>query len=506
MKKKQKAVKTALPDFTKAAKIIETNSLADYSDSAMRIYGQKTNEDRSIPDVYDGCKPVQRRILQSMKLLGLKHNAPYVKAARVVGDVLGRFHPHGDTAAYQSAVTMANSSTPMIDGSGNWGDDLSGDEAAAMRYTECRMTRYSEYVFFDPRLLAITDTVPNYDNKEREIYVLPARLPNALINGNSGIGVGITTDTPSFSVTSIINVLQEIIGSWSVKTRSSDLTAQTLRKLLKFHYPQYGASAYLKDEYLHDYKELVKTGSGQIAFGPIKEVDKTSSTVTIDTFGPGLNLSKSLADLREKEWYVKLDDQTNIDNGRLPRYVITVKKTTSFKDISDELFDLFGANKNFKVNLTVRRLRNTKNGEPEEYIEMKRYPLVKFFNEWVDRRLELEKKALTVEITTNKRDQRMCVVRILASDKLDAIVKILKSGKDFEGMARALTKVIKVNMEEAEYILRMQVYRLSKLDKDTEQKKLNGLKQELKSLEELLAKPTKALLKDLTRLEKELGT
>lgn len=498
-------VKNKLPDFTKAAIHIDKESLSSYADNAMRIYGQKTNEDRSIPDVYDGCKPVQRRILQSMKLLGLRHSAPYVKAARVVGDVLGRFHPHGDSAAFQASVTMANSSTPLIDGSGNWGNDLSGDEAAAMRYVECRMSKYAEYTFFDPRLLAVSPTVPNYDNKEREIYILPARLPNALINGNSGIGVGITTDTPSFSAPSVINVLREVVSSWSAKDKSSALTNQTLRKLLKFHYPQYGAQAYLKDEYLQDYKELVKSGAGQIFFGPVEEIDKSSSTVIIDSFGPGLNLSKALAELREKEWYVKLDDQTNIDNGKLPRYLITVKKTTSFKDISDELFDLFGSTKNYKVNLTVRRLKNEGSENQEEYIEMRRYPLVRFFNEWVDRRIELEKKALKVEITNNKRDQRMCIVRILASDKLDAIVKILKSGKDFAGMALALTKVIKVNLEEAEYILRMQVYRLSKLDKDQEQKKLNGLKQDLKTLEGFLARPTQALLKDLDRLVKELG-
>lgn len=511
MKQKTKIAKLKAPDFSKSAKpaaFILKQQLADFGDYSMRIYGQKTNEDRQIPDVYDGCKPVQRRILQALSDLNAKSRSSYTKAARVIGTALGKYHPHGDAACYGAAVTMANSSTPTVDGSGNWGDPLAGDDAAAYRYTECRMSRYAEHVFFDSRMLAVGQQVPNYDDKDMEYYVLPARLPEAIINGNMGIGFGITTETPSFTVPSVIAVLREALTTWKPKAATSDLEAKTVRKLLKFSYPQFGAPAYLGDaDYAAGFKSLVKDGEGQVWFGPICEVDKANSTVVVDTFGPNLNLEKALDSLREKEWYVKLDDQSNMDSGDLPKFVITVKKITSFSDIQDELFDIFGTSRNYKVNLTVRQLRVDPKDKSKlaEFIEMKRFPLVKFFNTWLAQRIELEKLALTHEIEDNARDARLTEVRILASAKLDFIFKVLKSGLDFAGMAKKLAAGLKIKLDEAEYILKMQVYRLSKLDGDQERKRLVDLKAKRKTLDKLLAHPQRAVTLDLDRLEKELG-
>lgn len=498
MKSKQKKID---PSKLPLAATLIKQSVADFGDSAMRIYGQKTNEDRSVPDVYDGCKPVQRRVLQGFVDSSARAKGPHVKTARVVGLVLGKYHPHGDKAVADAVETMVNSSTPLADGAGNWGDPLHGDSAASMRYTNCRLSRYSELVFFDPRMLAIATRVPNYDDKDTEIYVLPARLPNAIINGNMGIGVGITTDTPSFTVKSVISVLQHALEGWKNGT-SQTLDEKACRKL-RFNYPQFGGTADLERD-LSEFKRLIRKGEGEITFGPQLEPQPSGKecVFTINQFGPDLNLEKALDKLREKPWFVRIEDKTGIENGSRPQYDITVKKAdkSSWKAIADELNDLFSRSKNYKINLTVRTLTD----KGQESIEIKRYGLVQFLNYWLSRRIELEKLALAREIEVNAHDARLTTVRILASANLDVIFKVLKSGKDFAGMAAELVKGLKIKPDEAEYILKMQVYRLSKLDGDEERKRLKELNKAGAELQEWLKKPHLSVRRDLDSLQKAL--
>jgi len=147
-----------------AAKVVAQSPDA-FIQKAMTIYGRKTIEDRAIPDLRDGLKPVQRRILWAMKNLG--HPEQYRKAARIVGDTMGNYHPHGDLAIYGALVTMANFSTPFVDGQGNWGNPATGDNAASMRYTECRLTAFSLTYLLDPEYLEVTELVPNYGGDRR---------------------------------------------------------------------------------------------------------------------------------------------------------------------------------------------------------------------------------------------------------------------------------------------------------------------------------------------------
>jgi len=480
-------------------------TLADFGDDSMRIYGQKTNEDRSIPDYYDGCKPVQRRILQSFIDQSARSKSPYVKTARIVGHCLGAYHPHGDSSVAGAIETMVNSPTQLVDGKGNWGDPIHGDDAAAMRYTNARLSRYSELVFFDSRMLAVAQSIPNYDDKGRELYVLPARLPNAIINGNSGIGVGIVTDTPSFTPQSALNVLKKALSSWDINTHSSSLTPADVATL-QFHYPQFGAK-FDKDANKSEFRSLIKRGEGGIEFGPfgadpLAALDKNSGSVVVNSFGPGINLDRALDKVRESDWFVRLEDETGIENGTRPQYRIFVKKQTSWASILQDIQAIFSTQRRFKVNLTVRQSR-IKDGKLEERITMRRYALVDFFNDWLKRRIVLESKALTQELHDNAREARLTEVRILASAKLDFIFRVLKSGKAFDGMRDMMVRGLKIKPDEAEYVLRMQAYRLSKLEGDEERKKLKELKAKEATLRKLLAKPHKAVLLDLEKLEAE---
>jgi Type IIA topoisomerase (DNA gyrase/topo II, topoisomerase IV), A subunit len=169
---------------------------------------------RALPDVRDGLKPVHRRTLFAMRELGNTYNRPYIKSARIVGDVIGKYHPHGDTAAYDTLVRMAQDFSmryPLVDGQGNFGS-MDGDSAAAMRYTEARMTRLDQELVADLDKETV-DFVPNYDNSLQEPAVLPSRIPNILINGSEGIAVGMATKIPPHNLTEVINGLIALVDN-----------------------------------------------------------------------------------------------------------------------------------------------------------------------------------------------------------------------------------------------------------------------------------------------------
>ncbi|HFQ90237.1 MAG TPA: DNA gyrase subunit A, partial [Desulfobulbus sp.] len=186
---------------------IEKELRKSYLDYAMSVI-----VGRALPDVRDGLKPVHRRTLFAMRELGVTYNRPYVKSARIVGDVIGKYHPHGDTAVYDTLVRMAQDFSlryPLVDGQGNFGS-MDGDAPAAMRYTEARMTRLDQEIIADLDKDTV-DFIPNYDNSLQEPSVLPSRIPNILVNGSEGIAVGMATKIPPHNLTEVIDGLVALI-------------------------------------------------------------------------------------------------------------------------------------------------------------------------------------------------------------------------------------------------------------------------------------------------------
>src|SRR5215510_10187866 len=187
---------------------LEEEMRRSYLDYAMSVI-----VGRALPDVRDGLKPVHRRVLFAMQEANNVWNRPYVKCARVVGDVLGKYHPHGDTATYEALVRMAQDFSmryTLVDGQGNFGS-VDGDSAAAYRYTECRLERIASELLADIDKETV-DFVPNYDGKEQEPSVLPSRLPNLLVNGSSGIAVGMATNIPPHNLTEVIDACLAVLG------------------------------------------------------------------------------------------------------------------------------------------------------------------------------------------------------------------------------------------------------------------------------------------------------
>ena len=191
---------------------VERRSLADFTEQAYLNYSMYVIMDRALPHIGDGLKPVQRRIVYAMSELGLKNTAKYKKSARTVGDVLGKFHPHGDLACYEAMVLMAQPFSyryPLVDGQGNFGS-IDGDSAAAMRYTEIRMAKVAHEMLADLEKETV-DFGPNYDGSESEPLILPARFPNLLVNGSSGIAVGMSTNVPPHSLREIAAGVKQLV-------------------------------------------------------------------------------------------------------------------------------------------------------------------------------------------------------------------------------------------------------------------------------------------------------
>ena len=183
---------------------------------------------RALPDVRDGLKPVQRRTLYDMYELGIRYDRPYRKCARIVGDTMGKYHPHGDSSIYDSLVVMAQDfkkGLPLVDGHGNFGN-IEGDGAAAMRYTEARLQKVTQEAYLADLDKDVVDFVPNFDETEKEPAVLPVKLPNFLINGSEGIAVGMATSTPPHN-------LGEVVDAMKAYMRNSDITTKELMRYLK---------------------------------------------------------------------------------------------------------------------------------------------------------------------------------------------------------------------------------------------------------------------------------
>ena len=218
-------------------------------------YAMSVIVSRALPDVRDGLKPVQRRCLYDMYELGIRWDKPYRKSARIVGDTMGKYHPHGDSSIYGALVVMAQDfkmGQPLVDGHGNFGS-IEGDGAAAMRYTEARLTKLTQEAFLSDLDKEVVEFVPNFDETEKEPSVLPARIPNLLVNGSEGIAVGMTTAIPPHNLGEVIDALIALI-------RDSSLTNQDLMKYVKG--PDFPTGGIVVNA--SDLEQIYSTGTGRI--------------------------------------------------------------------------------------------------------------------------------------------------------------------------------------------------------------------------------------------------
>jgi DNA gyrase subunit A len=410
---------------------------------------------RALPDVRDGLKPVQRRILYTMWQQNLTADTKHRKCAKVVGDVMGSYHPHGDAALYETLVRMSQSFSlryPLIDGSGNFGS-LDGDSAAAMRYTECRLARISDEMLSEIDQQTVHFR-PNYDGTKTEPVVLPARIPNLLINGATGIAVGMATNIPPHNLGEVCTALIKLLDN-------EELSSVQLCRYVKG--PDFPTGGQILNS-AEELKELYKTGAGTIRLratweeGPASRGGRTIHVTSIPYTVNKAALVERIADVVLSRKLPPLLDVRDISTDDV-RIMLEIKKDSDPRMVMAYLFKNTPLQTNFIVNLTcLMPTENAEVGRPER-AELREilWHFLHFRLEVVTRRLEHELEALK---------KRIHVLEGFAKvfDALDEIIKLIRKS---DGKADAAEKIIKrfeLDAEQADAILELKLYRLARLE------------------------------------------
>jgi DNA gyrase subunit A len=430
-------------------------ALHEAAQSRYLNYALSVITSRALPDVRDGLKPVQRRILYTMWQQNLTAAAKHRKCAKVVGDVMGNYHPHGDAALYETLVRMAQSFSlryPLVDGSGNFGS-LDGDSAAAMRYTECRLARVSDEMLTEIEQKTVHFR-PNYDGTRTEPVVLPARIPNLLVNGTTGIAVGMATNVPPHNLGEVCTALLKL-------QENPDLSSVQLCRYVKGpDFPTGGQILNTADEL----KEIYKTGSGTVRLratwdeGP---PTRGGQTIYIESIPYAVNkatLVERIADVVLSRKLPPLLDVKDVSTDDV-RIALELKKDADPKMVMAYLFKNTPLQTNFIVNLTcLIPTENPEVGRPER-LDLKSilWHFLHFRLEVVTNRLEHELEALKKRIHVLEGFEKVF-------DALDEIIKIIRKS---DGKADAATKIMKrfdLDDEQADAILELKLYRLARLE------------------------------------------
>ena len=410
---------------------------------------------RALPDVRDGLKPVQRRILFTMWQQNMTADAKHRKCAKVVGDVMGNYHPHGDVALYDTLVRMAQPFSlryPLVDGSGNFGS-LDGDSAAAMRYTECRLARIADELLseIDQSTVAFR---PNYDGTKTEPVVLPSRIPNLLINGATGIAVGMATNIPPHNLTEVCTALVKLLDN-------PDLTSVQLCRYVKGpDFPTGGEMLNSPEEL----KQIYKTGSGAIRLrgtwemGPETRASKTVYITSVPYTVNKSTLVERIADVALGRKLPPLLDVRDLSTEDV-RIALEIKRDADEKMVMAYLFKHTPLQTNFLVNLTcLIPTENVEVGRPERLdLHSILWHFLHFRLDVVTRRLGHELEALKKRIHILEGFEKVF-------DALDEILKIVRKS---EGKADAAAQIMKryaLDAEQTDAILELKLYRLAKLE------------------------------------------
>jgi DNA gyrase/topoisomerase IV subunit A len=454
-----------------------TTALHSEVENRFLTYALSTIVSRSLPDVRDGLKPVHRRILYAMWEMGLGPTAKFRKSAAVVGEVLGKFHPHGDQAAYDAMVRMAQDFSlryPLVEGSGNFGS-LDGDPAAAMRYTEARLSHLAEELLVEIE----KDTVsfrPNYDNSLKEPAVLPARFPQLLVNGTSGIAVGMSCSFPPHNLGEVIDGLAAMIDNSNIEVK--DL----LKHLKGPDFPTGGQVLNSKKEL----KEIYQSGSGAIRVRgeyTVEDLLRGKQALIFTSVPYLVNKAKLLEKLIGLMEDKKLPQVTAIrdESTHEVRVVLELKAETNAELVTAYLFKHTDLESSFPVNFTALK----PSMEPE------RLSLKELMQYFLDFRLEITTKRLNYDLGILK--ARLHILKAFEAlyNDLDTAIKIIRKAKSREDAAEKLKKHFKFDDEQVKAILEMQLYRLVGLEIERILKEKTEKAKQKKEIETILASQKK---------------
>ncbi|MGL6031847.1 MAG: DNA gyrase subunit A [Kurthia gibsonii] len=446
--------------------------------TAFLDYAMSVIVSRALPDVRDGLKPVQRRILYGMQELGSTSDKPYKKSARIVGDVMGKYHPHGDSSIYEAMVRMAQDFSyryMLVDGHGNFGS-IDGDGAAAMRYTESRMSKIAMEMLRDINKNTI-DYKDNYDGNEREPVVLPARYPNLLVNGTSGIAVGMATNIPPHQ-------LGEVIDGVLAVSENPAITTEELMEIIPG--PDFPTGGLILGR--SGIRRAYETGRGSIVVRSKVEIEQKTSgkeVIIVNELPYQVNKARLIEKIAELVRDKKIDGITNIRdesdrNGM--RIVIDVRRDANANVVLNNLYKQTAMQSSFGINMLA-----LVNGQPQTLsLKEALYHYLEHQKEVIRRRTEFELK---------KAEDRAHILEGLriALDHIDAIIQLIRSSQTADEAKRALGEQYSLSERQAQAILDMRLQRLTGLERDKIEEEYNGLLALIAELKEILANERKII-------------
>ena len=496
------------------AQIIRT----EYSDLMKKSYidyAMSVIISRALPDVRDGLKPVQRRTLYDMYELGIRWDKPYRKCARIVGDTMGKYHPHGDSSIYEALVVMAQDfkkGQVLVDGHGNFGS-IEGDGAAAMRYTEARLTKFTQEVCLSDLDKDVIDFGPNFDETEKEPLVLPVRVPNLLVNGAEGIAVGMATSIPTHNLSEVIDAVKAYMKNDAISTRQ-------LMKYIKGPDFPTGGIVVNKDDLLNIYE----TGQGKIMIrrkvgveelkGGKKQLVITEIPYTMIGTGIGkfLNDVAGLVESRKTTDIVDISNQSSKEGIRI---VLELKKGADAENLKNMLYKKTRLEDTFGVNMLA-----VANGRPETL------GLKQIIEHHVDFQFELATRKYTTLLAKEKEKSEVQEGLIKACDVIDLIIEILRGSKSVKdaraclvngvtdnikfksSISKKMAAMLRFTERQATAILEMRLYRLIGLEIEALQKEHEETLENIARYEDILnnyESMAGVIMEELDSYKKEYG-
>jgi topoisomerase-4 subunit A len=469
---------------------IEHTPVASFARKAYLDYSMYVILDRALPHIADGLKPVQRRIIYAMSELGLSATAKFKKSARTVGDVIGKFHPHGDTACYEAMVLMAQPFSmryPLIEGQGNWGSPDDPKSFAAMRYTESRLTKFAQTLLSELEQ-GTTDWGQNFDGTLREPKLLPSRLPHVLLNGASGIAVGMATDIPSHNVREVVGACIEVLDH-------PDANIAQITKHIKG--PDFPTDAEIITP-LGEIREMYKTGNGSIRQRAKWEVEGSDIVITALPFqvSPGKVLQQIAQQMQAKKLPMVDDLRDESDHENPTRLVVVPRSNRVDADeLMNHLFATTDLERTYRVNMNMIGL----DGRP------KLYALKDLLLEWLEFRTETVRRRLQHRYDQVNSRLHILDGYLIAYLNIDEVIKIIRREDEPKPV---LMKRFKLSDPQAEAILELKLRYLNKLEEMQIKGEQAKLAEERANLEKILGSKVrlkKQVREELLRDAEEFG-
>jgi len=461
----------------------ERIALKDFSEKAYLDYSMYVILDRALPHIGDGLKPVQRRIVYAMSELGLKSTAKFKKSARTVGDVIGKFHPHGDSASYEAMVLMAQPFSyryTLVDGQGNWGSPDDPKSFAAMRYTESRLTKYSE-ILLEELGQGTVDWQPNFDGTLEEPAVLPARVPNVLLNGTTGIAVGMATDIPPHNLREVVNALVHLIDNPQASV--TDLCQHIL-----------GPDMPTEAEIISTREDLIKmyeTGRGSVRMRAVWQKDEESGDIIVTALPHQVSGAKIMeqiaAQMQAKKLPMVADLRDESDHENPTRLVIIPRSNRiDLEQVMQHLFATTELERTYRVNMNMIGI----DGKPAVK------PLNKILNEWLSFRTVTTRRRLQYRLEkVEERLLRLAALMVVFLN-VDEVIRIIREEDNPKPVLMERFNLVEM---QAEYILETKLRQLARLEEMKILEEKTALEKERDGLQKILESAVK--LKNLVRKE-----